>query len=453
MCKIQKEKCKYIEELEQLRTENERISVENERLKKELEKYQKPLKNSSNSSIPSSQDKYDKKYPKREESNRKTGGQKGHVGYTKLQTPNPDEIIELYPEKCGHCGSNHLFKQTQNCKKRQEFDIPDIQPLVTEYRQIIGICADCGNENIVKFPENIKSNVQIGSKTQSVIGYLNIQNHLSYERITQILKDIFNLKISEGTIDNKIKKLENLLTPTYNNILENLKQSGLIGSDETGTRVKKENWQQWVFQNDNLSYFKTAKSRGFDVIENLIGKKFEGCWISDRLGSQLKIEAKHQLCSAHLIRNCKYAIESEQSEWANKLKQILEDGIKFKNSTENYNPYSIEEFLTIQETKNRLIKLFANPPTEKEALKLYKGLIGRLNQLILFLEDPKIPATNNGSERALRNRVVHRKVCGGFRSENGAKAHDVIASIIETSKKQGQNILDSLSLQADFQTT
>ena len=53
----------------------------------------------------------------------------------------------------------------------------------------------------------------------------------------------------------------------------------------------------------------------------------------------------------------------------------------------------------------------------------------------MFLTDSDVPATNNGSEQALRNRVVHRKVCGCFRNGTGARSHDVIVSIIETAKK------------------
>lgn len=446
MCQVKKEQCEYI-------LENERLKAEIERLKKELEKYQKPPKDSSNSSISSSQEKYEKKYPERESTGRKPGGQKGHKGCTKTQIENPDEIKELYPEKCGNCGCNHLFHQRQDIKRRQIFDIPEIKPYVTEYQQIAGICANCGKKNVVDFPENVKSNVQIGLNSLLIMGYLNVQNHLSYERIRQIFKDIFNFEISEGAIDTKIKELEEKLTPTYNNILEALNQSKVIGSDETGTRVNKENWQQWVFQNEDLSYFKTDKSRGFDVIEGLFGTKFDGDWVSDRLGSQLKIEANHQLCSSHLIRDCQYAIDAEQSKWAKELKQILEDGIKLRKSIYDFDPCCIQEFRGIQKIKKRLIKLFSKAPPGAEAKKLYKGLIGRQKQLIRFLENPRVPATNNGSERALRNRVVHRKVCGCFRTPDGARSHDVIASIIETAKKQGKNILASLMNPALLQTT
>jgi hypothetical protein len=66
---------------------------------------------------------------------------------------------------------------------------------VTEYRKIAGICVNCGKKNIPAFPDNIKSNVL------SIIGYLNVQNHLSYERTKQIFKSIFNFEISEGTED------------------------------------------------------------------------------------------------------------------------------------------------------------------------------------------------------------------------------------------------------------
>ena len=83
------------------------------------------------------------------------------------------------------------------------------------------------------------------------------------------------------------------------------------------------------------------------------------------------------------------------------------------------------------------------PPKALEK-KLFRCLCNRQEQLLAFLHDPDIPFDNNGSERALRNRKTHLKVIGTFRSEQGVKRVDVIASTIETAKRQGKNALDVL---------
>jgi transposase len=337
------------------------------------------------------------------------------------------------------------MKKEAVLEQRQIIDIPIIKPFVTEYQQKAGICTKCGQHNVGEFPKNIAPNVQIGGYAKAIIGYFNVQHHLSYERLIQTFSDIFNLDISKGTVDNKIKELAQELTPVYDNILENLKKSDVIGSDETGIRVNKENTNVWAFQNTENTYFKTAP-RSFDTIQGTIGEEFDGSWVSDRFGSQLKIKAEHQLCLVHLIRDCKYVIEAEKSRWAKRLKKFFNKIMEFRKTGDKYfNPLSKWYFRQIQKFKKELSQIFSKPPPTKEANRLYKSLLPRLNQLTHFLDKPNVPYDNNGSERALRNRVINRKVAGCFRSELGAICHDKISSVIETVKKRGLNILDSLN--------
>ena len=257
------------------------------------------------------------------------------------------------------------------------------------------------------------------------------------------MSDLFGLEISEGTIKTKINNLKILLKPEYNNILENLKNSNVIGSDTTGTRIEGKNGQLWTFQNDFYTYLKSGYSKAFKIIEETIGKKYYGYWISDRDPAQLKIEAHHQICNAHLIRDCRYIIQAYESEWAKRLKQVIEDAISFRKKNK-FNPQNPDDFREIQKFRERLAELFQKPPPKEEERKLFEGLVGRQHQILMFLTNPAIPHDNNGSERALRNRVIHRKVTGGFRTREGAHCHDIIASVIETSKKQGRNILHEI---------
>lgn len=81
-------------------------------------------------------------------------------------------------------------------------------------------------------------------------------------------------------------------------------------------------------------------------------------------------------------------------------------------------------------------------------MKLNKGLsnyIGVFKNILLFLEDKEVPATNNASERALRNRVIKNKVSGCFRSELGAFCNDILSSVIETAKKQKVRLINALN--------
>lgn len=418
-----------------------------------LEKYEKPPKDSSNSSKPPSSD-LKKKYPKREKSDKKSGGQPEHDGITRMLSENPDEIISIYPFECPRCKGVD-FKLIEQVKEtRQEVDIPKVQPKITEYQQKAGICTCCGKKSFGVFPERINSTVQIGERTEAVIGYLHVEHHQGYDRVQRILNDLFCLSISEGTIQNKLDKLKTKLKPEYDNILEKLKSGNVIGSDTTGTRIEGKSGQQWAFQNDLYTYLKSGFSRAFKVIKETIGDAFDGYWISDRDPTQLKIDAYHQLCNPHLIRACKYAIQAEDSQWARNLKQVLEDAINFrKKRGNNFNPLDLDDFRGADKFRERLKEIFQKPPPKEEERKLFNGLVGREEQILMFLSNPDIPYDNNGSERALRNRVIHRKVTGGFRTLEGANCHDIIASVIETAKKQGRNILDeiiSLSWQNQF---
>ena len=61
--------------------------------------------------------------------------------------------------------------------------------------------------------------------------------------------------------------------------------------------------------------------------------------------------------------------------------------------------------------------------------------------LFVFLYHSNVPFDNNASERALRNSVIHRKVSGGFRSDDGAQAHAIVSSVADTARKRDQDVL------------
>ena len=111
-----------------------------------------------------------------------------------------------------------------------------------------------------------------------------------------------------------------------------------------------------------------------------------------------------------------------------------------------------EIFREKERYKERLSNIFQKKPNQRkeETRKLWNSLVYRQKDLLLFLEDKNIPATNNASERALRNRVIKNKVSGCFRSELGAFCNDILSSVIETAKKQKVSLLEALDPSHSF---
>ena len=69
----------------------------------------------------------------------------------------------------------------------------------------------------------------------------------------------------------------------------------------------------------------------------------------------------------------------------------------------------------------------------------------RKQDVLRFLSNPDVPFTNNLAERDGRMMKLRQKISGGFRSEGGAAHFGVIRSLLSTAKKQGWDILQTLT--------
>jgi transposase/regulator of replication initiation timing len=430
----------------QLKIENAQLKSENVELKEKLAKYENP-KDSSNSSIPPSKDPYRKKYPTKEKSGLPAGGQKGHPGHHHPWNHTPDEIIPLYPEICSNCKCNDFIQLPEYVEARQEINIPPIQAHIREYQTHEGLCQKCGKRSVGVFPEHVKGLVQMGPDVDSLVGYFKGLGHLSHGKIARFFQEILHISISTGGVQDCMKRLSNRVEPLYEQLIEYCKNQPVLHSDETSSKIQKQQIYIWTFVTQAVCVFVSDKSRGFKVIQRLFGDTFKGKWVSDRYAAQLKIIAFHQLCLAHLIRNFQYLIDCETSAWAKLCQSLLKYAIHVRNEAGGYwDPQEPAIKETILQISNQWDALFAEPPPTEKAQKLFKQLSKRKHQLFLFLECPDVPPTNNLAESALRSYAIQRRVNGGFKSDKGAKDHTILQSIIETARRQGKDILQVLSL-------
>jgi transposase len=402
-------------------------------------------KNSSNSSKPPSSDnKPNKDLNLREKSGKSSGGQKGHTGITRKLVDSPDKIIQhVPPDECEYCGKSLAKVIATIMSRRQVVDIPPIKAEVTEHQQLEKTCS-CGHKNAGRFPDGVKAPVQFGPYFQSLILYLSIRHHIPYNRVAEIMEELIGEKISERTIENILELANKRAGPLYELIKKRLKDSRCVGSDETGTRVNGVNFFLWVWQNMFYSFFAVDKRRSYKVIQKHFGEDFKGTLVHDCFGAQNKTNAKkHQLCHAHLLRDLKYCIQEESSFWAYEVTILL-------LSSQKVRPFIWERGFdkklrekTIKSFEKRLEELLAREVTKTETIKLQKRIKKHKDKILFFMTTKDVPPDNNGSERAIRNAKIHKKISGGFRNELAAQRYAVLMSIIDTAKKQGLKMFDA----------
>lgn len=428
-------------EIQSLRKENSELKQKVSELESKLLRYENL--DSSNSSKPPSQD-YKKKNLPRIKSFRDSGGQSGHKGSTLQKVEHVDEIIECNPDKCSNCGTELETVSGTVVASKQEIDVPDIKPKVTEYRKVKKICPVCNHSNCGKLPQHLKSQIQFGNLLKALVIYLSIYQKIPFDRLTQIIKDILNLKISEGTIDNVLEKALKQAEINKEEILKQIKQSQWCQSDETGIRVDKENWQLWTWCNEYFSMYVADKSRSYEVIAKNFGENYQGILVHDCYAAQNKTSAKaHQHCLAHYQRDLKYSAEIEQCTWSANMIEFFRRAVKMRDKiwSKDFDQNLREQ--VIKQFELSLINRLQNPPLIKNkfAYKLYKRFLKHTESILLFMNHKDLPSTNNGSERAIRNAKIHKKISGCFRSPDAARRHATILSTIETAKKQGISIL------------
>ena len=72
-----------------------------------------------------------------------------------------------------------------------------------------------------------------------------------------------------------------------------------------------------------------------------------------------------------------------------------------------------------------------------DCLRIWKRLYKHCDELFTFLDDPQVPADNNGTERDIRSLAAARNDGGTHRTDWSAAAFARIKSVIVTGMKNG----------------
>lgn len=408
-----------------------------------------PTKTSKNSSTPPSKGFKANIKPSKIEGVKRAGSV-GRAGGGRELHPEPDQTIIAQLKNCPQCGEKVTTAAQKLQSVYEKIELPPIRPIITRIERYGGQCACCHTEYVAPVPLGMEPGSPFGSSIQSLVTYLRYTHAISYERLSSILASVFGLKISEGAIANLLEKVKTSLDDQVTQILHRLRGAKLICSDETSARVNGQNQWEWVFQNQDVCLHVIRPSRGTGVINEVLGEHRPDIWVSDLFSAQKNHPAPQwQVCLAHQLRDCQYAIDAGDRIFAPGMKRLLLRAFIIHRRRERIDDTRLKRYR--ENLQERLTRILSLTPHHRDGIRLRKRYGGLIDNLFLFLEDATIPPTNNSSEQAIRMSVIFRRVTNGFRSEWGRDLFAAVRSVVNTGKRQGLTAYQSIqqALSAD----
>ena len=420
-------------------------------------------KNSRNSSKPPSSDSKDDIKPnqsQRKKNGNKSGGQVGHKGSHLKRVANPDETIKHEPKGQCTCGEDKSKLKLSLHSTRQVFEIEFLKKVI-EHQVLQGTCS-CGQKHCGDFPEDVTAPTQYGQSVRAVVGYLAKYQLIPFERLAEMMSDLFDTHVSEGSIDNFASYAEDSLQEFEKELFKNLDQIKVANVDESPTRVNGKKGYLHVFSNEYLSFIYYHAKRGMQAVDACgLLNKFKGVLVHDCFSMYFNYGRFHAICNAHLTRELTFIEEKYEHQWATRVKTFLNDLnglIKLDKELDitlldsNLKDELRDEFYKLlNQGRQELAPLIAQVKNKGKkrgkqhpSLNLLNRMIKLKEDILRFMYDYDIPFTNNQAERDLRMAKVHLKITGGFRSERGAQNYALFRSYIGTVKKHGLSVFEAI---------
>ena len=455
----------------------EELRAEVERLKAELEQSRRAGKRQA---AP-----FSKGPPKAQP---KRPGRKTEHAPSHRPAPPPEQVdrtvaVSLPPE-CPECHAP-LDEAPVTVHDQYQIDLPEPRPVVTRFRVPVARCPACRRRVQGRHPEQTSdalgsAAVQYGPRLLGLAADLKHRLGVSYRKCSSVLLTLTGVVVASATLARSGHRLRRLAQPSYDRLVEAARKSASQHVDETGWKiggrsawlwvfadehatlyrirpsrahVDETGWKiggrsawLWVFADEHATLYRIRPSRAHEVVVEVLGEEFGGVLVSDGFLAYDPLPFAKQKCLAHLLKSCR-EIEASKTRGAvrfsRRVAALLRKALALKRRRADLSPHGYA--VARGRLHSELDRLLAGSLSDPDNARLAKRLRKHRAHLLNFLDHEGLDATNNLAEREIRPAVIARKLSAGNRTEAGAETHAVLASILRTCRRQGRDILASLT--------
>lgn len=402
-----------------------------------------------NSSLPpSSEHPHAKPLRPKRKNRRRRGGQPGHDKHSRALVPveQCQAVVHVHPSTCRRCATR-LQGDDPEPLRHQVWELPVIQPLITEYRQHRLTCPCCGETTCAPLPTGVPVG-QSGPRLVAFTGLLMGHFRQSKRRAALFLQDLLGFPCCPATTVKMQTQVAAALEQPYDELKRQLETEPQLNMDETPTKQANNKAWLWTAVAAQFAVFAIFSSRKGDALPKLLGNNFKGIINCDR--AKMYWQAKRlQWCWAHLKRDFQALIDHPEAQvkrlghdLMRQVKAMFAHWKRYKNGELDW-PTFQANLVPIREEINALL-LRGVYSGNSRLQGMCEQLWDHRDWLWTFVDVQGIEPTNNTAERALRPAVIYRKLSFGTQSASGSRFVERMLTACETCRLQNRSIFTYL---------
>lgn len=396
---------------------------------------------------------------KRKLSPKRPGRKGGHVGRHRDRPADTavDRRIEVPLDRCPHCG-DALAKETDRAIEQTIIEIPPCAPETFRLITHRNWCRRCQLQIASSHPLQVSqasgaAGTHLGPRTLAIAASLNKGLGLTMRKTCLVLRHLLGLCLTPGGLAQALARMAKQLAQEYRRLLDAVKAQGALHTDETSWWLGRPAASLWVLTNDAGTYYRVVSSRTRAAAESLIGD-YDGVLVSDCLNIYDDLTTTQQKCYAHHLKAIGQALEgpvARGSPYLRDMRALLQGAMALKAVQADLPAErvwrmrrALDENATrlLIQPRTRFDSDPANAACARQEERLRQRLAKQRDHLFTFLDHEEVEATNNRAERQLRPAVISRKLSCGNKTENGAKAWEILASLAATCQQKGLSFID-----------
>lgn len=382
---------------------------------------------------------------------KRRGAAVGHPPWYRKTPTTYDELVEVAaPNKCPHCGQQVRSYRDQQPYDHLQEDLIDNTYRVVLYRHAKARCRSC--RRWVNQPaEGEILGARIGPRLRAIASFLHDDIGISLRKVMRTTEELLGLSFVPATLLNFEKMLAGKAQGVADDIAAKLSSSdGAVHADETYWTLDGQRSYYWVHADDKFVHFQFDMSRSGQVSRDILGEHFAGTLVTDCYSGYHAHQAgAKQKCLAHLARTARdwqklVPRKSPAYRFFERVRRWVSRGCQLHRDRDSLSRKQVaKEDAWLRRELHLLQTYTINKQADQEkARTLQQRIRNHHDQWTVFLDDPRVPPTNNLAERALRSLVILRKVIFGHRDASSAMRMATIMSVQETAKRHGRRAID-----------